>query len=78
MGIADAVRFPVTRIVLAFAALALASILWQRTLSALLHLILGRSAQPTSLYQITLVLVFHFVYVGYVRIVERRRSRELS
>ena len=72
------VRFPVTRIVLALAAFAAASFLWGRALSALQRLFLGREAENAWLYQITLVLVFHFIYVGYVRLVERRRARELS
>ena len=72
------VRFPVTRIVLVLAAFAAASLVWQRVLSALQHLILGRPPQTAWLYQITLALIFHFVYVGYVRLVERRRACELA
>lgn len=72
------VRFPVTRIVLALAAFVAASFLWARVLSALHHLILVRPAESQWLYQITLVVIFHFVYVGFVRLVERRPARELS
>ena len=72
------VRFPVTRIVLALAALVAASFVWRRAFLALEDLILGREAETTWLYQITLVLVYHFIYVGYVRLVERRPARELA
>jgi membrane protease YdiL (CAAX protease family) len=72
------VRFPVTRIVLALAAFVAASFLWARVLSALHHLILGRAPETQWLYQITLVVIYHFIYVGFVRLVERRPARELS
>ncbi len=72
------VRFPVTRIVLALAAFLAASFVWRRAFLALEDLILGRGAETTWLYQVTLVLVYHFIYVGYVRLVERRPARELA
>ena len=47
-------------------------------LSALHHLILGRAAESQWLHPITLVVIVHVTYVGFVRLVERRPAWELS
>ena len=72
------VRFPVTRIVLAFAALALASFLWLHAMLALQVWILGLPQQTPWLHQITLPVALHLTYVGYVRLIERRSPAELA
>ena len=71
------VRFPVTRIVLAFAALALASYLWlmlQLWVVGMVLQVLGLA--PWEL--ITLPVALHLAYVGYVRLVERRSPSEFA
>ena len=72
------VRFPVTRIVLALAAMALASVLWLYALLALQTWILRLPQWPPWPYQITLPVPLHLAYVGYVRLVERRSPAELA
>ena len=72
------VRFPVTRIVLALAALALASFLWLQALLAVEIWVLGWVPQQMWLHQMTLPVAWHLTYVGYVRLVERRSCAELA
>ena len=75
------VRFPVTRIVLAFAALALASHLWlmlQLWVVGTVLQVLGLAPSQTSWELITLPVALHLAYVGYVRLVERRSPSELA
>ena len=72
------VRFPVTRIVLASAALTLASFLWLQALLALQTWVLGWVPEQIWLDQMTLPVALHLTYVGYVRLVERRSPSELA
>ena len=75
------VRFPVTRIVLAFAAIALASFLWVALLfwvADLVLWILGLVPPQNSWELMTLPVALHLTYVGYVRLVEQRSPSELA
>ncbi len=75
------VRFPVTRIVLAFAALALASYLWlmaQLWVVGMVLQALGLAPLQTSWELITLPVALHLAYVGYVRLVEQRSPAEVA
>ena len=75
------VRFPVTRIVLAFAAIALASILWlmlQLWVVGVVLSILGLVPLQNSWELMTLPVALHLTYVGYVRLVEQRSPSELA
>ncbi len=72
-------RFGPTRIVLATLAIVAAILVVQLVVGGL-HEILGFGplGQDTLQYVIPMVVAVHFAYIGYVRLVERRRAEELS
>ena len=75
------VRFPVTRIVLAFAAIAVASNLWlmlQLWVVGVVLSILGLVPPQNSWELMTVPVALHLTYIGYVRLVERRSPSELA
>ena len=75
------VRFPVTRIVLVFAAMAVASFLWVPLLFWVVGVvlsILGLVPSQIPWELMTLPVALHLTYVGYVRLVERRSPSELA
>ena len=72
------VRFPLTRIILACAALAAASILTTVLVPAGVELLLDEVADAGWAIHVLLIPAMHLTYVGYVHLVERRSAGELS
>ena len=73
------IQFGLTRIILAVVAIAAATILVQLVVGGVQGgLGLGPLRVDTLQYVIPLVIAVHFAYVGFVRLVERRRAGELS
>ena len=72
-------QFGLTRIILAVVAILAATVLVQLVVGGVLG---GLGAGPlgtdTLQYVIPLVIAVHFAYIGFVRLVERRRAEELS
>lgn len=72
-------RFGPTRIVLATLAIVAAILVVQLVVGGLHEILgLGPLRQDTLQYVIPMVVAVHFAYIGYVRLVERRRADELS
>ena len=83
--LAPVIRFPVSRIVLALAALVLASILWVTLLTwvagvvlQVLSLVPPQTQWEPQWELMTLPVALHLTYVGYVRLVEQRSPSELA
>ena len=73
------IQFGLTRIILAVVAIAAATILVQLVVGGVQGgLGLGPLRVDSLQYVIPLVIAVHFAYVGFVRLVERRRAEELS
>ena len=73
------IQFGLTRIVLAVLAIAATALLVQLVLgSALDWLGLGPRGEFTLWFVVPLVIAVHFVYIGFVHLVERRPAAELS
>ena len=72
-------QFGLTRIVLATLAIVAAILLVQLVVGGVHEVLgLGSLRQDTLRYVIPMVVAVHFAYIGYVRLVERRRAEELS
>ena len=72
-------QFGLTRIILAVVAILGATVLVQLVVGGVLGGLGAGPLRTDSLqYVIPLVIAVHFAYVGYVRLVERRRASELS
>ena len=72
-------QFGLTRIVLATLAILAATVVVQAVLGGVLGgLRAGPLRRDSLLYVIPLVIAVHFAYIGYVRLVERRRASELA
>ena len=72
-------QFGLTRIVLAVLAILAATVLVQLVVGGVLGGLGAGPLRTDSLqYVIPLVIAVHFAYVGFVRLVERRRAQELS
>ena len=72
-------QFGLTRIILAVVAILAATVLVQLVVGGVLGGLGAGPLRTDSLqYVIPLVIAVHFAYVGYVRLVERRRASELS
>ena len=72
-------QFGPTRIVLATLAIAAAILLVQFVVGGAQDILgFGPPGQDTLQYVIPMVVAVHFAYIGYVRLVERRRADELS
>ena len=73
------IQFGLTRIILAALAILAATVLVQLVVGGVQGgLGLGPLRVDTLQYVIPLVIAVHFAYVGFVRLVERRRAQELS
>lgn len=72
-------RFPVTRIIVAFLLIGAAANLARFVLTRLHAAVgLGQLRETSLLYAVPVVLAVHFTYLAYVRWVERRKADELA
>ena len=73
------IQFGLTRIILAVLAIAAAATLVQLVAGGLIEALdLGPRGEFTLWFVVPLVIAVHFVYIGFVRLVERRPATELS